>query len=181
MHAEALIMPIRVPGLALALLWLAATGQARNKDNEIPAETRGENESVVINATVYTRPEQVKELLGSDLGGHYIVVALDVTPRFGKTVTINRNDFVLKTDKDGERSGPFAPTQIAGRGVMVIRDTGGSGATPVHDNNGPIIGGYPGTWGRRAGSEAMASAAPARPKAPKRKPAPARTKKKIPW
>ncbi|MGO4881977.1 MAG: hypothetical protein ACLP59_14285 [Bryobacteraceae bacterium] len=153
-------MPIRVPGLALALLWLAATGQARNKDNEIPAETRGENESVVINATVYTRPEQVKELLGSDLGGHYIVVSLDVTPRFGKTVIINRNDFVLKTDKDGERSGPFAPTQIAGRGVMVIRDTGGSGATPVHDNNGPIIGGYPGSLGppRRLGGDGVGSA-----------------------
>jgi len=102
----------------------------------------------------------VKEVLGSDLGGHYIVVAVEVTPRFGKQVAINRDDFVLKTDKDGEKSGPFAPSQIAGRGAMVIRTTGGSGATGMHDNNGPIWGGYPGTIGQphRLGGDGVGSA-----------------------
>ena len=150
-------MLIRVAGIALALVWVAA---ARNKDNGKPAEARGENESVVINATVYARPEAVKEILGSDLGGHYIVVAIEVTPRFGKTVSVDRDDFVLKTDKDGERSGPFAPSQIAGRGAMVIRTTGGAGATGMHDNDGPIIGGLPGQMGQphRLGGDGVGSA-----------------------
>ena len=150
-------MLIRVAGIALALV---AAGAARKNDNTKPAEARGENESVVINATVYARPEAVKEVLGADLGGHYIVVAVEVTPRFGKQVAINRDDFVLKTDKDGERSGPFAPSQIAGRGAMVIRQTGGSGGTGMHDNDGPIVGGYPGSIGppRRLGGDGVGSA-----------------------
>ena len=147
----------RVAGIALALV---CAGAARNKDSNKPAEIRGENESVVINATVYAKPEAVKELIGSDLGGHYIVVAVEVTPRFGKQVAIDRDDFVLKTDKDGERTGPFAPSQIAGKGAMVVRQTGGSGATPMHDNDGPIWGGYPGSMGqpRRLGGDGVGSA-----------------------
>jgi len=147
-------MRLRVAGIALSLVCAAA---ARNNET---ADTRGENESVVIKATVYARPDAVKELLGSDLGGHYIVVAVEVTPRFGKEVAINRDDFMLKTDKDGERTTPFAPSQIAGRGAMVIRETGGSGASPMSDGTGPIVGGYPGSIGppRRLGGDGVGGA-----------------------
>jgi len=150
-------MVARIAGLAIALACVLA---ARNNDNTKPLESRGENESVVITATLYSRPEAVKEVLGSDLEGHYIVVSVEVTPRFGKEVEINRDDFVLKTDKDGERSGPFAPSQIAGRGAMVIRQTGGSGGTGMHDNPGPVIGGYPGSAGppRRLGGDGVGNA-----------------------
>jgi hypothetical protein len=87
-------------------------------------------------------------------------VAIEVTPRFGKEVAVTRDDFVLKTDKDGERSGPFAPSQIAGRGAMVVRQTGGAGGTGMHDNDGPIVGGYPGTIGapRRMGGDGIGDA-----------------------
>jgi hypothetical protein len=157
MLPEALLMVAQVAGIALAL---ACAGAARNNESNKPPEARGENESVVITATLYAKPEAVKEVLGADLGGHYIVVAIEVTPRFGKEVVINRDDFVLKTDKDGERSGPFAPSQIAGRGAMVIRQTGGAGATGMHDNDGPIWGGYPGSPGppRRVGGDGVGSA-----------------------
>jgi hypothetical protein len=53
-----------------------------------------------------------------------VVVALEVAPRFGKQVTIGLDDFVLKTDKDGSRTTPFTPSQIAGRGALVISSTG---------------------------------------------------------
>jgi len=160
MLAEAVIMLMRVAGIALALVWAVSQGAARNKESNKPPEARGENESVVITATLYAKPEAVKEVLGSDLGGHYIVVAVEVTPRFGKQVAVNRDDFVLKTDKDGERSGPFAPSQIAGRGAMVVRQTGGAGGTGMHDNDGPIVGGYPGTIGppRRIGGDGVGDA-----------------------
>jgi hypothetical protein len=148
MLAEALIMVNRVAGLALALVCMGSPGAGRDSESSKPAAARGENESVVITATVYAKPAAVKEVLGSDLGGHYIVVAIEVTPRFGKEVAINRDDFVLKTDKDGEKSAPFAPSQIAGRGAMIVRQTGGAGGTGMHDNDGPIVGGYPGTLGQ---------------------------------
>jgi len=153
-------MRIRVAGVALALVWVVSLGAARENESNKPAEARGENESVVITATLYAKPQAVKEVLGSDLGGHYIVVAVEVTPRFGKEVAVNRDDFVLKTDKDGERSGPFAPSQIAGRGTMVVRQTGGAGASGMHDNDGPVWGGYPGSPGppRRIGGDGVGDA-----------------------
>jgi len=153
-------MLMRVAGVALALVFAVSRGDPRNNENNKSAEARGENESVVITATLYAKPEAVKEVLGSDLGGHYIVVAVEVTPRFGKAVAISRDDFVLKTDKDGERSGPFAPSQIAGRGAMVIRQTGGAGGTGMHDNDGPIVGGYPGSIGppRKLGGNGVGDA-----------------------
>jgi hypothetical protein len=131
-------MRARIGALALVLAGTLAGGKS---DVAKPAATRGENESVVINATVYARPEAVKEVLGSDLDGHYIVVAVEVTPRFGKQVAIHRDDFLLKTDKDGERTTPFAPSQIAGRGALIVRESGGGTVGPAHDNNGPIWGG----------------------------------------
>jgi len=137
-------MCVRIAGLAMLL---ACALVARKDDNAKQAETRGENESVVITATVYANPEAVKQVLGSDLDGHYIVVALQVAPRFGKEVIISRDDFMLKTDKDGEKTTPFAPSQIAGRGALVISQTGGGGGGAMHNNDGPIWGGYPG--GRR--------------------------------
>ena len=137
-------MGARITGLVMLLSCTLAAG--RNEAAN-PPETRGENESVVIHAQLYVHPEDVKEVLGSDLDGHYIVVSVEVTPRFGKVVTVSPDDFMLKTDKDGEKSRPFAPSQIAGRGALVIRETSGSGATAMHDNNGPIWGGYPGSPG----------------------------------
>lgn len=149
-----------VARIALLAGMLACTLAAHKAENAKPPESRGENESVVITATLYARPEAVKEVLGSDLDGHYIVVAVQVAPRFGKQVAISPDDFVLKTDKDGERSTPFAPSQIAGSGVMVIRQTGGAGATPMHDNEGPIWGGWPGSSGqpRRVGGDGVGNA-----------------------
>lgn len=145
----------RIAGLAGLVILLTGTLAARKSDSASPAETRGENESVVITATVYANPEAVKQVLGADLDGHYIVVALQVTPRFGKEVVISRDDFMLKTDKDGEKTAPFAPSQIAGRGSLVISQTGGGGGGGMHNNDGPIWGGYPGSTGqpRRAGGD----------------------------
>jgi hypothetical protein len=132
-----MFMCTRLAGLALIMAAALAASQSKK-----PAEARGENESVVINASVYADREAVKELLGDDLGGYYIVLAVEVTPRFGKEVNISRDDFELKTDKDGEHTTPFAPSQIAGRGALVIRETGGGGAAA--EPSGPVWG-IPGT------------------------------------
>ena len=59
-------------------------------------------------------------MIGSDLDGHYIVADVKVDPKYGKDITIDRDDFVLRTDKDGEKTTPFAASQIAGQGALVI-------------------------------------------------------------
>ena len=50
---------------------------------------RGENEDMILSVTLYTAPADVKELIGDDLGGHYIVAEVKVEPKYGKTLTID--------------------------------------------------------------------------------------------
>lgn len=85
---------------------------------------RGENEDMILSVTLYSTPADVKELIGDDLGGHYIVADVKVEPKYGKTVTIDRDDFVLHTDDNGEKVKPFAPSQIAGREAIVVTNDG---------------------------------------------------------
>jgi hypothetical protein len=104
---------------------------------------RGENQDLILEVTVYTDAEGVKELVGDDLSGHFIVAQVKVEPKYGKEITIDRDDFVLRTDKNGEKSKPMAPSQIAGRGALVITRTtgpGGEGAEPTRgwSMGGPI-------------------------------------------
>jgi hypothetical protein len=55
-----------------------------------------------------------------------------------------RDDFLLRSSKDGQKSGAFEPSQIAGRGGMVIT-TNAYGGGLTSENRGPVWGGIPGT------------------------------------
>jgi hypothetical protein len=107
-----------------AALLLAATLAASKPKSTGPA--KNENQSVAISASVILDREQIKELLGSDLDGHYILVNVTVTPKFGSTVDVHRDDFLLKTDKDGERATPWVASQIAGKGALVVTEKSGT-------------------------------------------------------
>ena len=144
-------MHARLPALALVLCFSLA-GAAKKG----PPSGRGESESIVVTATALLDKEAIKERLGSDLDGHYIVVDVRVASRFGREIDVRRDDFLLRTDKDGEKSEPFAPSQIAGRGALVISQTGrGGGGIMGESGGGPVWGGYPGSTDRpqRMGGE----------------------------
>lgn len=102
-----------------------------DKKPQKSAVRSGENDVLEITATPIADPESVKQALGSDLGGHYILMDVRIVPKEGRKVAIRLDDFVLKTDKDGERTTPFVPGQIAGRGAMVVTQSqpGGSKTT----------------------------------------------------
>lgn len=136
-------------GVVLAFAALIAPGVEKK-----PPSARNQNDAVEISATLYADKESVKRLLGSDLDGHYIVVDVAVTPRWERELEIRRDDFLLRTDKDGQRTTPFSPSQIAGKGVLVLSQTGGGGAV-MADDRGPVWGGYPGSTDRprRLGSD----------------------------
>jgi hypothetical protein len=108
-------------------LLLAATLCAGKPKNTGPF--KNENQSVEISATPILDREQIKELLGSDLDGHYILVNVTVTPKFGSMLDVHRDDFVLKTDKDGDRTAPFVASQIAGKGALIVTEKTTTGST----------------------------------------------------
>ena len=71
----------------------------------------------MLTVTLHLDPADVKEMIGNDLGGHYIVAEVNVEPKYGKEILLDRDDFLLRTDKDGEKAKPFAASQIAGSGA----------------------------------------------------------------
>jgi hypothetical protein len=107
---------------ALALLPALLLGAPAKK--QTVGSGRGENEDMILSVTLYTTPADVKELIGDDLGGHYIVADVKVEPKYGKTLNIDRDDFVLHTDDNGAKATPFAPSQIAGREAIIVTQNG---------------------------------------------------------
>jgi hypothetical protein len=112
---------------------------------------RGENEDLILTVTLYIDAAGVKELVGDELGAHYIVADVKVEPKYGKDITIDRDDFQLRTDKDGERTKPLAPSQIAGRG-LVLTGSGGPGGLGEERPRKWSIGGGIGMGGAGTGS-----------------------------
>ena len=132
-------MALRVFALALLSgLLLAAPGKKVTSGS-----ARGENEDLILSVTIHTDPADVKELIGDDLGGHYIVADVKVEPKYGKTVTIDRDDFVLRTDKDGEKATPFVGNQIEGREALIVKKAGADGGK----HGGIGVGAYGGGFG----------------------------------
>jgi hypothetical protein len=134
--------------LALFLLTVLALSAAKKNS----ATARGENEDLILNVTIYIDGEGAKEVIGDDLGGHYIVALVKVEPKYGKDVTIDRDDFQLRTAKDGEKTRPLAPSQIAGRGALVLTRTEGPGGLGAERTKGWSLGGIGMGGGGGAGS-----------------------------
>jgi len=84
------------------------------------ATAKGENEDLILTVTLHIDPTDIKEMIGSDLDSHFIVAEVKVDPKYGKDIDLDRDDFVLRTDKDGERTKTFVGSQIAGRGYLVV-------------------------------------------------------------
>jgi hypothetical protein len=137
---------------AVACLFLGLPLLARGVEK--PGLGQAENGLVEITATAYTGKDLVKSVIGNDLGGFIIVVEVRVLPKAGKPLKIERDDFLLRSDKDGQRAQPFQASQIAGRGVLVVSETSVGGGM-MGDSNGPIYGGGPvpmGQPGRMGGN-----------------------------
>src|SRR5258708_6155235 len=111
MQAE--ISPVR--RLLAATILVPALAFAAGK--KIPLHTTS-NDLVELTATAVLDRDEIRNLLGNDLDGHYIVLQVQIAPQDDKKVNVILHDFRLMTDKDGERAYPFTPSQIAGQGAM---------------------------------------------------------------
>jgi len=133
--------------LRLSLAVLICTVLVSARERKTSGTNHGENENIIVTATVYTAPADIKNLVGDDLGGHFIVASIKVEPKYGKEVTIDRDDFVLWTDKDGEHSQPYEGSQIAGSTALVVGQTKGDSppgmSEPGNVYNPPVSVGGP--------------------------------------
>jgi hypothetical protein len=108
-----------------------------------------ENDRVAVESVIHFEREAVKRLIGHDFDGTVAVVEITVTPRGGEALDVEREDWILFSDKDAQKAPAFHPSQLAGQGAIVVKQTRGGGGIMAGNNpNAPVIGGIPGTGGR---------------------------------
>jgi hypothetical protein len=79
------------------------------------------NDDVDLEGSVILTHEEVTEAIGSDIGEGYVVVRMKVIPKGTTPVRIGPDDFMMICRKDGQRSTALAPSEIAGKGQMVVK------------------------------------------------------------
>jgi len=134
----------RVVAALLLSGFLVAAGPKKTVATE-----KGENEDLILTATLYIDRQEIKQLVGSDLEGHYFVAEVRIEPKYGKTIAVDPDDFVLRTNKDGEHTQPYEASQVAGKNVMVVTpakagpDNGGVQTGPTYGGMPVPVGPYP--------------------------------------
>jgi hypothetical protein len=106
---------------ALFCLSVAMLGAA---DKKLPIDETS-NDVLAISVSPPLDQDQIKQELGSDLGADIIVVRLTARPVSDKPVQLTLDDFLLISNKDGQRSEPFAPGQLAGSDNLIVTSDGG--------------------------------------------------------
>lgn len=108
-----------------------------------------ENDRVMVQSAVFNDRETVKRMIGHDFDGTVAVVEITVTPRGGEPLDVEREDWTLFSNKDAQKAPAFHPSQLAGQGAIVVKETRDGGGLMAGNNpNAPVIGGIPGTGGR---------------------------------
>ncbi len=133
--------------IAFMVLWgSAATGIAADK---VVKPAQSGNQLVEISGTVVNDKAGVAAALGMSADVDLVVVEIKIVPKGDNKLAVNHDDFTLISRKDGQRSAPLSPSQIAGKGALMVTSTGPSGGSGMQTGNrGPIWGGMPGTGGR---------------------------------
>ncbi len=138
---------MRLPSLLL-ILGIALGCQAAEKK---PPAGRAANSALELRADLYMDRDELSRQMGAKMEPGIAGIRVHVTPQQHSPITLHRDDFLLRSDKDGQRSGPFAPSQIAGSSVLVISSRGG-GAGIMTESGGPVWGGVGGPP-RRLGTD----------------------------
>jgi hypothetical protein len=92
-------------------------------DKKLPIDETS-NELLDISVAAPLDKDQIKQELGSDLGDDLVVVRLTARPLTDKPVQLSLDDFLLISGKDGQRSEPFAPGQLAGSDSLAVTQNG---------------------------------------------------------
>ena len=88
--------------------------------------TTASNDQVDIEATIVLDEAEVSQKIGADPGKGIVLLQVKVTPKVDKGVQVSPDDFILLAHDDGERSKPFEPAEIAGKGALVVTNSNGT-------------------------------------------------------
>lgn len=106
-----------------------------------PLPGQAGNDDVELTASPILDPGAMKDALGADIGPGYVIFRVKVTPKTDKPLRISPDDFTMICRKDGERSEALEPGQIAGKGVLVVKEAANQPGGFMTETNGPLWGG----------------------------------------
>lgn len=132
------------------LLWVGsiALAFADKKSANVITDFNAGNERVEITASIILDKDELLKVVGAELPPGVVVAKVRVRLLSEEPLRLDIDDFALISHKDGQRSGPFSPSQLAGTSSIKIKmQQAGSGGTMGQPNRGPSWGGLPGTMG----------------------------------
>jgi hypothetical protein len=131
-------MKVGILALLAGMAVLLTAGEKR-----IVGTAMGENQDLILHVTLYLDPASVTKAVGTDLGENFYVADVKIEPKYGKEITVDRDDFVLWTDKNGEKTTPFSPSEIAGQGALVVKRqrVGGNEGSILYGGVAPQVNG----------------------------------------
>ena len=135
-----LLFPILFVGLAL---------HAADKG---PPVGKAASKALQIEATAYLDRARVAQAVGGHLDEGIVVVEVKLTPLAGEKLAISRDDFLLRSFKDGQKSKPYSPSELAGSSVLRVGSRAAGGGGVGYEESGPVWGGIGGPIGRMPGS-----------------------------
>ena len=115
-------MRLFTPIVLAALVVSAPISFASNK-KVISPDTSAGNEEIDLIATIYMTEEEATQVLGMDPGPDIAILKVRIVPKTDKPVQVAADDFILLAHNDGERSKPFTPYEIAGKGALIVSAT----------------------------------------------------------
>jgi len=134
----------------LALALLSATLLPAAADKKLPIEETT-NDLLTITATATLDRDQIKQELGYDLGPDIALVRVTLHTVSDKPIQVSHDDFLLVSSKDGQRSQPYEPGQIAGADSLTVTQNGLKQAASRRP--GLTIGGFGGGIGTGQASQ----------------------------
>ncbi|HWE50074.1 MAG TPA: hypothetical protein VG273_09810 [Bryobacteraceae bacterium] len=105
----------------ISLLFIFLAGSAVAADKK-PPQGQGDNDAVTVNATILSL-DQIRQEFGSSFGGNFTALEVRLTPKGGKPYEVRLDDFILRSQSDGDHSGPLAAAQVVDTGALVIQQT----------------------------------------------------------
>jgi hypothetical protein len=116
-----------------------------------PPKGEASNRLVTEDATAYLDKESIDKAVGAEMEKDVVVLEVKLRPAVGQKINITLDDFILRSDKDGSRTTPYQPTQIAGSSVLIISERYSGGGVGAQES-GPTWGGIGGAPSRLPGN-----------------------------
>ena len=110
-----------------------------------PPWITAELNDVLFRARLVRDVNEIQSRLGDELDREFILVELEVRPLYNSEIILRRDDFLLRSYKNNDRSTAQSPDRIAGEAVLVLGEGGTAAGGVFADRSEPVFtGGLPG-------------------------------------